>query len=100
MKPTLKAPGSERLKLKCDEALSNFAFNYHSRRYDLAVLDGRDGSTPLHLVSRCKLNRCKPTLKAPGTKRLNLKYDELLSVSTGAATTWQPRTVRRCSLNR
>jgi len=22
----------------------------------------------------------KPTLKAPGTKRLNLKYDELLSI--------------------
>ena len=33
MKPTLKAPGSERLKLKCDEPLSNFAFKFNLRRY-------------------------------------------------------------------
>jgi len=33
MNPTLKAPGSERLKLKCDDLLSNFAFNFNLRRY-------------------------------------------------------------------
>ena len=33
IKPTLKAPGSVRLKLKCDEPLSNFAFNCNLRRY-------------------------------------------------------------------
>jgi len=32
-KPTLKAPGSERLKLKCDDLLSNFAFDFNLRRY-------------------------------------------------------------------
>jgi hypothetical protein len=31
--PTLKAPGTERLILNCDEPLSNFAFNFSSRRY-------------------------------------------------------------------
>jgi hypothetical protein len=33
IKPTLKAPGTKRLKLKCDEPLSNFVFNFNLRRY-------------------------------------------------------------------
>ena len=33
IKPTLKAPGTKRLKLKYDEALSNFAFKFNLRRY-------------------------------------------------------------------
>ena len=33
LKFTLKAPGSERLKLKCDKLHSNFAFNFNLRRY-------------------------------------------------------------------
>jgi predicted metal-binding membrane protein len=33
MKPTSKAPGSERLILKCDDLLSNFALNINLRRY-------------------------------------------------------------------
>jgi len=32
-KPTLKAPGTKPLKLKCGESLSNFAFNFNLRRY-------------------------------------------------------------------
>ena len=32
-KPTLKAPGSKRLKLKHDGPLSNFAFKFNLRRY-------------------------------------------------------------------
>jgi len=36
IKPTLKAPGTKRLKLKCDEPLSNFAFNFKLRRYTMA----------------------------------------------------------------
>ena len=36
IKLTLKAPGTKRLKLKCDEPLSNFAFNINLRRYILA----------------------------------------------------------------
>ena len=38
IKPTLKAPG--RLELKCDEPLSNFAFNFNPRRY---IPDGGQG---------------------------------------------------------
>ena len=37
IKPTLKAPGSGRLKLKCDEPLSNFAFKFNLRRYTQAA---------------------------------------------------------------
>ena len=33
MKPTLKAPGSKRLKLEHEKLLSNFAFNFNLRRY-------------------------------------------------------------------
>ena len=33
IKPTLKPPGTERLRLKYDELLSCFAFNFNSRRY-------------------------------------------------------------------
>jgi hypothetical protein len=32
IKPTLKAPGIKLLKLKYDEPLSNFAFNFNLRR--------------------------------------------------------------------
>ena len=37
MKLTLKAPGAKRLKLKYDEPLSNFAFNFNLRRYTVAI---------------------------------------------------------------
>ena len=33
MKPKLKLPGTKRLKLKCDEQLSKFAFKFKLRRY-------------------------------------------------------------------
>jgi len=37
MKPALKAPGTERLKLKHDEPLSNFAFKFNLRRYSMEL---------------------------------------------------------------
>jgi len=33
MKPTLKAPGSERLKLECDDLLSNVVVEFNLRHY-------------------------------------------------------------------
>ena len=38
MKPMLKAPGTKRLTLKCDEPLSSFAFKFILRRYNEVVL--------------------------------------------------------------
>jgi len=34
LKPTLKAPGTKRLKVEFDELLSSFAFNFNLRRYN------------------------------------------------------------------
>jgi len=36
IKPTLKPPGTKRLRLKYDEPLSNFAFKINLRRYTKA----------------------------------------------------------------
>jgi hypothetical protein len=72
IKPTLKAPGTKRAKLKCDKPLSNFAFKLKLRRYDkvLEIVVGFDllGDK----VGRCRLTLSKPVLKAPGTKRLKV----------------------------
>jgi hypothetical protein len=35
MKPTMKASGTKRLTLSCDEPPSNFAFTFNLRRYTL-----------------------------------------------------------------
>ena len=39
IKPTLKAPGTNRLKLQHDEPLSNFAFNFNLRRYAMVTTE-------------------------------------------------------------
>jgi len=39
MKPTLKAPGSERLKLEHEKLLSHFAFKFNLRRYNTEARD-------------------------------------------------------------
>ena len=38
IKPTFKAPDAQRLKVKHDELLSSFAFNFNLRRYTLILL--------------------------------------------------------------
>jgi len=40
VKPTLKAHGTKRLKLKCDKLLSIFAFNCYLRRYTVVEFAG------------------------------------------------------------
>jgi len=39
IKPTLKAPGIERLKLKYEELLSNFGFKFNLRRYSVCGIE-------------------------------------------------------------
>jgi len=58
IKPTLKAPGTKRLKLKYDEWPSNFGFNFNLRRYIEAA------------EKRNKVGRCSLTLSNPSLKRL------------------------------
>jgi len=42
IEPMLKAPGTKRLKLRYDESLSNFAFNFNLHRYN----KGNDNKDP------------------------------------------------------
>jgi hypothetical protein len=42
IRPALKSPGSERLKLKSEELLSNFGFKFNLRRYIVAEASERD----------------------------------------------------------
>ena len=56
IKPTLKAPRTERLKLKYDEPLSSFAFNFNSCRYSEVVF-GETSSDEMCQVGRYRLNR-------------------------------------------
>jgi len=48
MKPKLKPPGTESLKLKCDDLLSNFAFKFNMRRYIKASPTPKPKADPLH----------------------------------------------------
>ena len=57
------------MKLKCDEPLSNFAFNFNLRHYTLAanVLAFR------HEVGRCRFTVSNPVLKAPLVSEYSLE---------------------------
>ena len=88
IKPTLKAPGTKRLKLKCDVLLSTSAFKSNSRRYNKAAIKHfemlntrvtHDPGILARLGKAVQVDPMNPTLKAHGTKRLKLKYDVLLS---------------------
>ena len=93
VKSTLKALGTEQLKLEYDGLLSRFAFKFNLRRYTedatlLETLATRDalrsagaGGFRLNAVDETmlgmavQLDPIKPTLKPPGPKLLKLKCD-------------------------
>jgi len=70
VKPTLKAPGTKRLKLKCVKLLSGFAPNSAcaatSRDHEAVAL------TIAELGRAVPVEPMKPMLKLPGTERLKL----------------------------
>ena len=53
IKPVLKARKSKRLKLKVDEPLSSFAFNFNLRRYST-------GTATRSVVGWCSLTPSNP----------------------------------------
>jgi hypothetical protein len=63
MNPTLKAPGTKRLKLKYDKLLSilpKIAFNLNLRRYTTDdTLRNLDASCP-NMAGRCRLTLSNP----------------------------------------
>jgi len=91
LKPTLNAPGTHRLKLEFDGLVSNFAFNFNLRHYswDAMVVCTQLGYPTAYVYavssayfgqgSAVQVDPIKPMLKAPGTKRLKLRYDVPLS---------------------
>jgi len=87
----------QRLKVKCDEPFSNFAFNFNLRRYIKTGVSSTDvndvalsvnvewkGYAANPFVERSisvangravQVDPIKSTFKAPGTNRLRLKHD-------------------------
>jgi hypothetical protein len=75
MKPTLKPPGTKRLKLKDDELVSNFALKFKLRRYIVGIAWSPFDGTLMTTGRAVQVDPMKPKLKPPGTKRLKLEYD-------------------------
>ena len=61
IKPTLKPPGAEPLKPKCDGRLSNFAFNFNLRHYSKPAEEPVVGE----LAGDVEVGRCRLTLSNP-----------------------------------
>jgi hypothetical protein len=81
------------LKLKCDELLSRFAFNFNLRHYTMVLKDtpeqglndagdGTGGTTfkfAARKVGRCKLNQLEGRVGRDGLQLMRINNDELLS---------------------
>ena len=67
IKPTLKAPGTERLKLKYEEQLSNFGFKFKFRRYSMATEHPSNVAIALsqEKITLNEVGRCRLTLSNP-----------------------------------
>jgi hypothetical protein len=103
MKPVLKAHGSMLLKLRYDEPISNFAFNFKLRLYNVDVVElliaapgvdvnkpRADGATPLaaavasgHVDVALKL--CAAAAPAAAAAASDSEVETLRSGATGAA---------------
>jgi hypothetical protein len=109
VKPVMKPPGSKHLKLKCDILLSHFAFKSNLRRYNKLRAENSTLLQDIAAVNRgraVQVDPIKPKLKPPGTKRLKLNCDALLSTSafklnlrryTAGARAWRSTTRSWCS---
>ena len=102
IKPTLKSPGTKRLKLECDKPLSNFALNFNLRRYTkaestiAAVLPAAAAAIP-PAVSALAAAVAKPT--PPFTTKPAVPFAAVVPTpATAAAAAAAP--VERCRLNR
>ena len=81
MKPKLKPPGTQRLKLKWETLLSKYAFKFNLRRYIWGAqqqVEQGETRTRSPCGRAVQIDPIEPTLKAPGTKRLKLKCHDLL----------------------
>jgi hypothetical protein len=65
MRPTLKAPGTKCLKLKCDTLLSTSAFKFDLRRYTKTEPAGSEEECPLRFGSRLNSMKARSDLWTP-----------------------------------
>jgi len=89
-KPVLKAPWYHLLKLEYDEPLSNFALKFNLRRFSKGACTSSTARRRMTRARASPARTCrgravqvypiKPKFKPPGTKRLKVKYDEVLSI--------------------
>ena len=73
IKTTLKAPGTERLKLKYEELLSNFGFKFNLRRYT------KDKAEP---ATKYPATLLKPSFLGDGRRLLVTKVSGLFCLSS------------------
>ena len=86
IKPTLKAPGTERLNLKFDEMLSIFAFNSNLRRY-ISVLNLPSLPAPRYSLRASYVSVAASTVGASRGRGLHsLRYQLNLSSSVHRVT--------------
>ena len=52
IKPKLKPPGTKRLKLKSDDSLSSFGFNFNLRRYTMGYIQTPGYADESHSATR------------------------------------------------
>jgi hypothetical protein len=50
IKPTLKAPGTQRLKPRYDESVPSFAFNFNLRRYKRVIVNRERASGAYNML--------------------------------------------------
>jgi len=74
--PGLTALGFQRLKLKCDELISSFAFNLNLRRYMEEALLSWNG---VAMAGRNNSKGLEPRVESAGFQRLKATHVELLS---------------------
>jgi hypothetical protein len=97
VKLMLKAPGTKRLKLACDDPLSNFAFKCNLRRYSAARgRTRRRGGRRLRRRGRPGRATTTATRGSPGTPRAWRAWCGAGGITTPACPARGPPSRRRC----
>jgi hypothetical protein len=86
VKPVLKAPGTQRLKLELEKLLSNFGFKFNLRRYTPAAL----GDTPAAAAAALPRLRHFAAHNDGETRRVAAKLCGVLAPALGRAVQLNP----------
>ena len=95
IKPTLKAPGSERLKLNCDELLSSFAFKLKLRHYNWEGEQAAAAAATMMMLTGEGEGELEPAAAAAAEAQVAAAA-AVLTGQTGGAVTTRPGSVSAC----